>query len=43
MLSLAIVNLKLAKPLKGSRILVLGASYKPDIDDLRESPALDVI
>ncbi len=29
--------------LKGSRILVLGASYKPDIDDLRESPALDVI
>ncbi len=33
----------LSKPLKGSRILVLGASYKPDIDDLRESPALDVI
>ena len=29
--------------LKGSRILVLGAAYKPDIDDLRESPALDVI
>lgn len=31
------------KPLKGSRILVLGTAYKPDIDDLRESPALDVI
>jgi len=31
------------KPLKGSRVLVLGAAYKPDIDDLRESPALDVI
>ncbi len=31
------------KPLKGSSILVLGAAYKPDIDDLRESPALDVI
>jgi len=31
------------KPLKGSRILVLGAAYKADIDDLRESPALDVI
>ncbi len=31
------------KPLKGSQVLVLGAAYKPDIDDLRESPALDVI
>ncbi len=29
--------------LKGSRVLVLGAAYKPDIDDIRESPALDVI
>ena len=32
-----------SKALKGSRVLVLGAAYKPDIDDLRESPALDVI
>jgi UDP-N-acetyl-D-glucosamine dehydrogenase len=32
-----------SKPLKGSKILVLGAAYKPDIDDVRESPALDVI
>lgn len=31
------------KALKGSKILVLGVAYKPDIDDLRESPALDVI
>jgi UDP-N-acetyl-D-glucosamine dehydrogenase len=31
------------KSLKGSHILVLGVAYKPDIDDLRESPALDVI
>jgi UDP-N-acetyl-D-glucosamine dehydrogenase len=31
------------KALKGSKILVLGAAYKPDIDDIRESPALDVI
>jgi len=31
------------KPLKGSQVLVLGAAYKPDIDDLRESPALDII
>jgi len=32
-----------AKPLKGSRILVLGLSYKKDIDDLRESPSLTLI
>jgi UDP-N-acetyl-D-glucosamine dehydrogenase len=31
------------KALKGSKVLVLGVAYKPDIDDLRESPALDVI
>ncbi len=31
------------KALKGSKCLVLGAAYKPDIDDIRESPALDVI
>ncbi len=28
---------------RGSRILVLGVAYKKDIDDVRESPALDVI
>ncbi|HMX05671.1 MAG TPA: nucleotide sugar dehydrogenase, partial [Chitinophagales bacterium] len=33
----------LGKTLKGSKVLVLGAAYKPDIDDVRESPALDVI
>jgi UDP-N-acetyl-D-glucosamine dehydrogenase len=32
-----------SKALKGSRVLVMGVAYKPDIDDLRESPALDVI
>ena len=31
------------KPVKGSRVLVLGVAYKQDIDDVRESPALDVI
>jgi len=29
--------------LKGAGVLVLGAAYKPDIDDIRESPALEVI
>jgi UDP-N-acetyl-D-glucosamine dehydrogenase len=32
-----------SKPLKGSRVHVLGVAYKRDIDDVRESPALDVI
>jgi UDP-N-acetyl-D-glucosamine dehydrogenase len=31
------------KPIRGSRILVLGVSYKRDIDDLRESPAIEII
>ena len=32
-----------SKPLKGSRVLVLGLAYKRDVDDLRESPALSII
>ena len=32
-----------SKAVKGSNVLVLGVAYKPDIDDLRESPALDVL
>ncbi len=31
------------KPINGSNILVLGAAYKADIGDTRESPAIDVI
>ena len=31
------------KSVNGSRILLLGVAYKKDIDDLRESPALDVL
>jgi UDP-N-acetyl-D-glucosamine dehydrogenase len=31
------------KPVKGSRIHILGVAYKKDIDDVRESPALDII
>lgn len=32
-----------SKPINGSRVLILGVSYKKDIDDLRESPALTII
>ena len=31
------------KPLKGACVLVVGAAYKPDVDDVRESPALAII
>ncbi|MCC6694260.1 MAG: nucleotide sugar dehydrogenase [Candidatus Hydrogenedentes bacterium] len=31
------------RSLKGSRILVLGIAYKPDVSDTRESPALDIM
>jgi UDP-N-acetyl-D-glucosamine dehydrogenase len=32
-----------AKPVKGSHIHVMGVAYKRDIDDMRESPALDIL
>ncbi len=31
------------KPLKGSRILILGVTYKKNVADIRESPALEII
>ena len=31
------------KAVRGARVLVLGVAYKRDIDDIRESPALDII
>ena len=31
------------KPLRGSRVLVVGIAYKPNIDDIRESPAAQII
>ncbi len=30
-------------PIKGSRLLLLGMAYKPNIQDLRESPSLEVM
>jgi UDP-N-acetyl-D-glucosamine dehydrogenase len=32
-----------SKPIRGSRIHIMGVAYKRDIDDVRESPALDII
>jgi len=31
------------KSIKGSKVLVLGAAYKKDVDDIRESPAVKII
>jgi len=28
---------------KGARVLVLGLAYKPDVDDVRESPSIELI
>jgi UDP-N-acetyl-D-glucosamine dehydrogenase len=32
-----------SKPVRGSRIHIMGVAYKRDIDDMRESPALDIL
>ena len=32
-----------SKPVKGSRVHIYGVSYKRDIDDVRESPAIDIM
>ncbi len=34
---------KYQKPLSGAKVLILGAAYKKDIDDMRESPSLKLI
>lgn len=31
------------KEVNGSKVLVLGVTYKPNVDDVRESPAIDII
>ncbi len=40
---LAIALNERKKPVAGSRILVLGLAYKKDVDDLRESPSIELI
>jgi UDP-N-acetyl-D-glucosamine dehydrogenase len=37
------MNHTLQRSLSGSKILVLGVAYKPDISDMRESPAIKLI
>jgi len=32
-----------AKPVRGSKILIFGVAYKKDVDDVRESPALEIM
>ena len=32
-----------SKPVKGSKVLVMGLAYKPDVDDTRESPSFELI
>lgn len=31
------------KPMRGSKVLVIGLAYKPDVDDVRETPAAEII
>jgi len=38
-----ILSKKLRKSLHGAKVLLLGVAYKKDINDLRESPALEII
>jgi UDP-N-acetyl-D-glucosamine dehydrogenase len=40
--SIEVLN-KFKKALHGSKVLILGAAYKKDIDDMRESPSLKLI
>lgn len=32
-----------SKPVRGSRVLVIGVAYKPNVDDMRETPAAEII
>ncbi len=34
---------ELGKPMRGAKVLVVGLAYKPDVDDVRETPAAEII
>ncbi len=34
---------EVGKALRGSKVLVIGLAYKPDVDDVRETPAAEII
>jgi UDP-N-acetyl-D-glucosamine dehydrogenase len=34
---------QIGKPLRGAKVLVIGLAYKPDVDDVRETPAAEII
>ncbi|MGE3174215.1 MAG: nucleotide sugar dehydrogenase [Planctomycetota bacterium] len=34
---------EIGKPLRGAKVLVIGLAYKPDVDDVRETPAAEII
>ena len=40
---LAMALNEIGKPIKNSRVLILGVAYKRDVDDIRESPSLELI
>ncbi|MDD5356129.1 MAG: nucleotide sugar dehydrogenase [Candidatus Omnitrophica bacterium] len=40
---IGMLNAKKKRPIKGANILVVGVSYKKDVSDVRESPAIEII
>jgi UDP-N-acetyl-D-glucosamine dehydrogenase len=34
---------EVGKPMRGSKVFVIGIAYKPDVDDIRETPAAEII